>query len=422
MSAHPQRLRYLTLGIAVAIIGLVGMIGGGTARAAPAGAAQNLSVYQQQCTSNGMVEVTFVWTPSGQGSQWFDITRLPNFSAFGNKGPLAVPAYYTSWTLDSNTTFFARVNTLTPQGFRTSDVLQFQTRTCPGAFTAPHDVNAQVFDDFVRISWQAGNGNLFYCVDTGFTQSDVENVQGSWHNWGCGTTATHLDLTSLACERDHYARVWAAGNGTSGYSETIHFVSQDCNFSPPTNPSASVRSNNTIRFHWDRGNNNLFFCIDLALNQSDLRTTSGTWTNAACGTTGETADVTGLVCDTFYYYRIWAAGTSTSGYSPIESFSTPACPFTPPDNLHSTTSAGPPSTVQWTWDASDPAATYYCVDYAETEADLTGYGDTWHNACTTGKVTQVAGLDPGTYYWRVFAYAGNVNGYSDVEQFTIPEP
>ena len=295
MSAHLQRpVRLFAISLTLAIIGLVAMMGSRTTEAAPAGAAQNFSVYQQQCTNQGTVLVTFVWTPSGQGNQWFDITRLPNFSAYGNQGPLSPSTYYTSWTLEPNTTFFARVNTLTSAGFRTSDTLQLQTQNCAGAFTSPHNVDAEVHNNFVRINWQAGTGNLYFCVDTAFTQSDLVNMTNSWHNWGCGTTGTSIDLSNLACGRTHYYRVWAAGYGTSGYSEIDTFVSPDCAFSPPTNPSATVRSDNTVRIRWDRGENNMFFCVDLALTQNDLTTTSGSWSNQACGTTTTSANITGL--------------------------------------------------------------------------------------------------------------------------------
>jgi hypothetical protein len=389
------------------------------AAAAPAGAAQNLSVYQQQCTSSGMVQVTFVWSPSGQGNQWFDITRLPNFSAYGSTGQLSSSAYYTAWTLEPNTTFFARVNTFTSSGWRTSDTLQLQTVNCGVAFTNPHNVNATVYDDFVRINWQAGSGNLSYCVDTAFTQSDLVNIQGSWHNWGCGTTSTSLDLSNLACGRTHYYRVWAAGYNDSGYSEIDTFVAPDCNFSPPTDPNATVQTDNTVRVTWDRGENNLFYCVDLALTTDDLTSVSGTWRNAACGTTGTAADLSGLACDTTYYYRIWGAGSADSGYSSIDNFTTHTCDFDAAHNLEATVNV---DSVTFNWDDSNPESSYYCVDYAETQSDLTNFGDTWANKCTTSETAQVSDLDPGTYYWRVFGYAGNVNGYSDIEQFTVPNP
>jgi hypothetical protein len=425
MKENSWRLfRPIALGLAFALIGLIGVAGSRHASAAPAGAAQNLGVYDQRCLSNGTVQVTFVWNPSGQGTQWFDITRLPNFAAFGNKGPLAANAYFTDWTLESNTTFFARVTTFSAQGPLVSDILQFQTRNCAGAFTPPTNAQAQTFNDYVRVTWNRGNGNLFYCVDTAFSRAEVEGFFGSARNWGCGTTGTSLDLNNLACGREHWARVWAAGNGTSGYSNTFSFTSQSCDFSPPGNPDASVRSDNTVRITWTRGNDNHFFCIDFALNDEDLEEQEDTWFNRGCGTTGTAVDVTGLACGTTYLYRIWAAGTSESGYSPTDSFTTASCPFDPPINLEATVQAD--DTVLFEWEEQDNAF-WFCIDIAGSQAHLLNFGPSWTNfdCGGTDEMAQVTSdyFDCGeTYYWRVFAFAGNLTGYSEVASFTMNCP
>ena len=416
-----RSLRFIALSLAFALIGLAVVAGGKSAQAAPA---DDLDVFSEQCFSDGRVQVTFIWDPSGQGTQWFDITRLPNFAAFGNQGPLSASTNSVQWTLDSNTTYYARVTTFTQAGGEVSDILQFKTRTCAGAFSPPHNVDADVFNDFVRIDWDAGNGNLFYCVDTAFTQADLLEGDGSWHNWGCGTTSTSLDLTNLACNREHYFRVWAAGNGTSGFSEVGSFVSPGCDFSPPTNPDADLLSDNSVRISWTRGTNNAFFCVDYALNTDDLEEVEGTWRNAACGTTGTSADIFSLQCDTTYYYRIWAAGPGTSGYSPIDSFATQDCDFNPPINLETTVIDD--ETVLFEWEEQDPSF-WFCVDVAGSEADLLGFEDSWVNfdCGDTDESAEVESdyFDCGeTYYWRVFANAGDVSGHSEVASFEMDCP
>ena len=422
MNAHPWRhARYLALALAIAIVGFIGVAGTQSAKAAPAGAAQNVQVYDQDCRADGRVQVVFVWNSSGQGTQWFDITRIPNFSAFGNQGPLPAQAYYTDWTLESNATFFVRITTFTAAGPRVSDVLTFTTQSCAGAFTPPHNIDADVFSDYVRVSWDRGNGNLFFCVDTAFSQADLVGVKGSWHNWGCGTTAESLNLTDLACDRQHYFRVWAAGNGTSGYSDVGSFVSQDCNFTPPSNPDASVRTDGSVRITWTNGNDNLFSCIDLALNQQDLLETEDTWFNAACGTTGNAVVLENLTCGTTYYYRIWATSPSQSGYSPIDSFQTLPCDFEAPDDLEATVIDS--DTVLFEWDEQDPAF-WFCVDIAGSQQHLLNFGDSWTNfdCGGTDEMAEVTSdyFDCGeTYYWRVFAFAGSESGYSEVASFLM---
>ncbi len=408
--------------LAVAMVALLALGGVSTAQAAPAGAATNLTAGNQLCSSAGVVQVTIYWTPSGQGDQWLDVSLLSNFAGFGNQGPYASNVNGTTWNLSGSTTYYARVTTFTPQGPRTSDTLQFQTINC-GAFSPPSNVNAAVHDDFVRISWTPGNGNLWFCVDTAFSQSDLTNITGSWHNWGCGTTGNTLDLDNLACGKTHYFRVWAAGSATpfDGYSEVGSFTSQDCNFSPPTNPSASVASNGNVHFDWDGGTNNDFYCIDLALSQDDLTNTSGTWSNAACGTTTSSATVPGLVCGERYYFRIWATGGGTSGYSPVATVNVPSCSFQAPDNLNANVEGD--GHVVFTWNQEDTAI-WFCVDVAGSESDLLNFGDSWTNfncgvASETADVTSDY-FDCGeTYYWRVFAYAGSRSGHSEVASFEM---
>lgn len=412
------------MGLAVAIVGLMGVIGSKSAQAAPAGAAQNLQVYDQNCLSNGMVQVVFVWNPSSQGSQWFDITRLANFSAYGNQGPLPAQAYYTDWNLESNTTFYVRITTFTAQGPRVSDTLQFKTQTCAGAFTPPSNLDADVFDDYVNIDWDAGNGNLYYCVDTAFLQAHLLNLNGSWRNWGCGTTATTLNLEDLACGTLHYYRVWAAGNEKTGYSGVDSFVSPDCAFSPPSDPDATLLANGNVRVTWDAGQNNFFVCIDLALSQEDLEDLEDTWTNAGCGSKGTTVDLTGLACGTTYHYRIWATNFSDAGYSGTDTFTTAVCDFEPPDDLEATVIDA--DTVRFEWDEQDPAL-WFCVDIAGSQSDLLNFEDSWTNFDCGGadEMAEVTSdyFDCGeTYWWRVFAYAGNQSGHSDVESFVMDCP
>jgi hypothetical protein len=210
------------------------------------------------------------------------------------------------------------------------------------AFLPPSNVQTITYNNFVRVSWSAEGGNLFYCVDTGFSNQDLVNLNGSWSNWGCGTTGTSLDLNNLACGRIHYLRVWAAGIGTSGYSETLVFQSQPCIFSPPTNPRSEAVTSTSARLLWDRGLDNYFYCVDLALSSSDLLNLTGSWFNTGCGTTATSLDVNGLSCDTTYHWRVWSTNATTPGYTPIASFHTPACDYsTAPVTINSGTPGTP---------------------------------------------------------------------------------
>ena len=419
LSTPPGGLAALIATIAV-IAGTM-TLSGASVEAAPALQARNLVVGGQSCTAQGTVRVAFVWDSSNRGTQWFDISRLSNFAAWGNQGPLSSQTEGTTWTLDSNTTYYARISTFEPQGLTRSNTLQFRTVSCAGAFSPPDDIDADVFDDFVRISWDKGNGNLFSCVDTARSQSDLLNQRNTWRNWGCGTTGTQLDLTRLACGATYYYRIWATSSSQSGHSEVDSFVTEDCQFTPPSDPQASLRTDTSIQVSWDSGLDNHFFCIDLALTQSDLMGLTGSWFNAACGTTGTSAVVAGLQCGRQYHYRIWAAGTEESGYSEIDTISTPACDFEAPDDLEVEVEGE--GQVVFSWDEED-AALWFCVDVAGSESDLVGFTDSWRNFDCGGtdegsEVTNDYFECGETYFWRVYAFAGSASGYSEVESFLM---
>lgn len=424
MIAHPRRaLLLFVLGVAAAFAGFGGIAGGSTAQAAPA---QSFSIFEQRCTSSGEARVTFVWAPSGHGNQWVDVSRLNNnfTSGWFNHGPLAPSAYFDVWTLDDNTTYYARVNTFTGV-WEPSSTLQFTTINCGGGdFTAPHSISATTHSNGVQVSWQRGSNNLFFCVDTAFSRGELENRTGSWRNWGCGTTGTTLNLTNLACGREHVFRVWGAGNNTSGHSEIRSFQSQPCNFSAPTGPQDSVLSSTSVRLSWTAGANNFFYCVDLARSEGDLHGTRGSWFNTACGTTSTVVDVTGLECDTTYWWRTWAAGPGTSGYTPTESFTTNACAFQPPTDLETHRDG---DNIVFSWDAVD-AVVWSCVDIADSRSDIVNFRGSWTNfdcggrddVATAPRDRLAGAFGCGeTIYWRVFAQGAQGSGHSEIATFSI---
>ncbi len=214
--------------VSVSLFVLLFAFGGGPGRAsveaAPAGAATGQVVTQQTCLGNGFVQVTFVWNPSGLGQQWMDVSASPVFNGYANFGPLQPNVNAFNWAgLLPNTTYYSRISTWA--GFwLTSDTIAFTTSPCGGGvFTPPSNPTTSILGpNSVLFHWTAGTGNQFYCVDTAFSLSDLTTFSGSWHNWGCGTTSTSLEVDSIACGVPHYWRVYAWGPGGSGYSYVQH--------------------------------------------------------------------------------------------------------------------------------------------------------------------------------------------------------
>lgn len=402
------KLRYLPLVISALILAgtVFGLGQPGGASAAPAGAAQNLQPYSQSCLPNGSVLTRFSWNPSGLGTQWFDISAVNNgfTSNWLNAGPLAANQNQFDWyQLVANTRYYVRVNTFTNVGWLTSDTITFVTPSC-GNFTAPSDPKTSLLGPTsVRFSWDRGQNNEWFCVDTAFTQNDLVTFTGSFHNWGCGTTGTSITVNEIACGAKHYWRVYGAGQYGGGHSQVAEFTTTGCAFTPPTNPQAAVQGPNTVKFSWTRGTNNASFCIDTAKSESDLTGLTGTWMNHGCGVTGETFTSTVVPCDAKQWFRIWAVGQGSSGYSAIGTFTTGACPITAPTNLDADTIDADTIHYEWTKGVDN---LWSCVDTAETESDLNNLTGTWknHGCGTTDDELVVNDLKCNTtYYWRVFA-------------------
>jgi hypothetical protein len=101
----------------------------------------------QSCLANGQVRINIDWQPSLQGIQWADFSVFNNnfvpgtFTGYG-----ALPPSQNTLTLDTlnpNTTYFMRVNTLTPGGWIPTPTIGFTTIPCQPN-TAGFDTNPKV--------------------------------------------------------------------------------------------------------------------------------------------------------------------------------------------------------------------------------------------------------------------------------------
>jgi hypothetical protein len=287
-------------------------------------------------------------------------------------------------------------------------------------FTPPSQLSTStIAGNATRFAWARGVDNIFFCVDTAFTQGDLLTFTGSWANWGCGNSGTILDVFALRCGTQHFWRVWAQGTGASGHSAVASFTTPGCGFTPPTNPLSAPLSPTSQRVTWTRGADNQFFCVDTALSREDLRDFEDTWRNWFCGTTATTVDLFGLQCATQYFWRVWAAGSATSGHSAAATFTTGACAFSPPTNLRAEAVSG--LTYRFRWDRGEDNL-WFCLDKAETQAHLLNFTGTWMNhSCGNTTTSLDVLLQCGkTYFWRVYAQGTTVAGYSAVAQLTTP--
>ncbi len=94
--------------------------------------ASNLSLLSQTCTSDNRVTINLVWSSSGQGLQWTDLSVFDNGFApntFVGLGPLPPQQSSLTWAgLTPGLFHFARVNTLVGGTWIPSQTVPFLTR------------------------------------------------------------------------------------------------------------------------------------------------------------------------------------------------------------------------------------------------------------------------------------------------------
>jgi hypothetical protein len=408
-------LLLLGLALGVSVVGLKPR----DAAAAPVGAATGQFVASQSCQGNGLVSVRFIWGPSGWGPQWVDVSLSPTFNGWANAGPIGAGQNFIDFgNLLPNTTYFSRIATYAGI-FLISDPIAFVTGNCAGSFSPPHNLRDDNLNNgAVRFRWDPGVNNFWYCLDVAESVQDLVNLVNSWRNFACGTTSTTVDVSGLPCGKEIFWRVWAVGPGTTGYSGIESHNVPTCAFSPPTNLQSQVLSGTSVRFSWDRGVNNDWFCVDTGPTEFDLLNFTPAYRAHGCGTTGTTITATGLACGTKYFWRVFSQGSGASGHSVVREVTTAPCAFSVPHSLD--TDDVEKTSAHFDWVAGTNNL-WYCVDLAKTLDNLLNFNGTWFNrGCgTTNTFLNITGLDCGTlYYWRVFAFGGAVSGHSATAQVT----
>lgn len=143
------------------------------------------------------------------------------------------------------------------------------------------------------VSWSAVSGALSYDVDYKLTTS------GTWTNAATGTTSTSVALSGLASSSTYDFRVRTNCSGSSSaYSSAQFTTASPATCNAPTGLSASSITTSGATVSWTPVSGALSYDVDYKL------TTSGTWTNAATGTTSASVALTGLASSSTYDYRV----------------------------------------------------------------------------------------------------------------------
>ncbi len=177
-----------------------------------------------------------------------------------------------------------------------------------GASPPGHLQAAAVSEKAARFQWAAGAGNEWYCLDLASTPDDLESLSGTWFNSGCGMTGTSHLAKGLQCSATYFTRVWASTADGGMYSPPLRIDMHECatTITAPANMRPLFETAHTVRLAWDAGENNIWFCVELARDHSELVRRGGSRTSLGCGSTSTELTINDLECETIYYWRVVA--------------------------------------------------------------------------------------------------------------------
>jgi hypothetical protein len=301
--------------------------------------------------------------------------------------------------------------------------MQAHPRTAEAAISSPTGLRASsIGPGVVRFAWNPGTENIWYCVNVANSFGDLATGGPTWRNYGCWTTSSAIDVSGLGCDTTYYWNVYTWNTTSSTTSSSANFQTDSCSsqISPPTGLNASVLSSGAIRFDWNAGSNNVWYCVNTATSFADLATGGPSWRNFGCWTTATQIDVGGLPCGATIFWNVYTWNQVTSATSTAATVQSVDCStiFTPPDDLEATNITD--HSARLTWDGGLNNV-WFCVNTAESEADLANGGPTWdnHGCWSTTESLNLTGLDDcTTYYWNVFSWNTITNGTSETASFT----
>lgn len=261
---------------------------------------------------------------------------------------------------------------------------------------------SSISENSATISWSALSGALNYDVDYKL------NTSGTWTNAATATTNLSVALSGLTAGSLYDYRVRANCSGATGaYAQAQFTTTTPATCGTVTGLNASAITTNSATVNWTALSGALNYDVDYKLN------TSGTWINAATGTTNLSVSLSGLTASSLYDYRVRANCSGATGAYAQAQFTTAAPPTCGTvSGLASSAITSNSATVSW---SSLSGALNYDVDYK-----LNSSG-TWINAvtATTSLSRNITGLTAGSLYdYRVRANCSGATGAYAQAQFT----
>ena len=131
--------------------------------------------------------------------------------------------------LQCSSTYYARVFAWTADGGMYSPPLRVDMTECATMITAPVNLKPLFSTAHsVRLAWDAGANNNWYCVEMAEDPSEVMTYGPTWRSYGCGNTDMELTLGGLSCETIYYWRVVTWNYSVDTASDVRIVITGDC--------------------------------------------------------------------------------------------------------------------------------------------------------------------------------------------------
>ncbi|MBZ0289051.1 MAG: hypothetical protein K8I30_15640, partial [Anaerolineae bacterium] len=231
--------------------------------------------------------------------------------------------------------------------------------------------------------------------------------------------STAFASTGLTCGKTYRYRVrtyQADDNLFSAYSPLVS-VNLLCAPTAPSGLNATAVSASQIKLNWTDALNETVYRIERSPDGISWVLVASPAANATTYTD------TGLLCETPYYYRLRAFGTTASGYSaytPSVNRTTATCPPIAAPSMQSPAASASlnSGTVPLTWGSVMEASRYEVEVSASTQFTIVLHTQSGLLTTSTPPV-----LADGLYYWRVRAYNSALiptpGPWSSTRSFTV---
>ena len=228
------------------------------------------------------------------------------------------------------------------------------------------------------------------------------------------TTSTSYTLTGLNPSTLYYAKVAGYALGGSDTSSVISFTTPSCSsISAPTLNPAQIKDCSTVYFSWSSVSNAGGYVL-----YYDTSSSFSAPTSVMLSPTTNYYTATGLKGGNNYYWKVYAFSANdyyNGATSSVQTTGTlPTCTqVTAPTNLKAVLNPATCS-IDFSWTKSNAVNYRLDMAFSKTELEQSVMSYILRGPTVTGSSYSWTGLSSMWYYWRIYAYSGDVNAGNGV--------